>query len=201
MCPKSYVWFACAVFVAGGGTVSAQADKKLEAFIASCDKRVADHPYFSKVTMLKWTKNPPFVFYIERPPKDDKTYQRMIVNSYMPFLDRLLKIFEREYATRLQLKRRGAAPGFAIAVLNSRGSYGNYAQAVQANSLHYSRSEPVPASAFRWTSIARTRRSFSVSREYSAARSTCKTAAGGWRRTSFASPPTSPRHWRSSPGT
>ena len=139
MCPKAYLWFACVLFVAGRGAVFAQGDEKLKAFISVCDKRVAGHPYFSKVTMLKWTKNPPFVFYLERPPKDDKNYERLIVNSYLPFLDRLLKIFEREYATRLKLERRGAAPGFAIAVLNSRGSYGNYAQAVRVDALHHFR--------------------------------------------------------------
>ncbi len=74
----------------------------LTTFRAGLDSKLAAHPFFSKITFAVVDRHPPFVFYLQRPEKDVKHYERQIVNSYLPFLLRLSKIFDREYTTPLK---------------------------------------------------------------------------------------------------
>lgn len=134
--------FACAAV----SCVAAQAtpDPRYAVFVKACDQRIAVHPFFKRITLLeKWTQDP-FVFYLERPPRDESGYLRKVVHSYLPFLTKLAAVFEKEYATPLKLSRDDNAAGFAIAVLASRGSYGNFAQAVRVSALHQSRAHYDP---------------------------------------------------------
>ena len=138
---------ACSFAAITSHDVCAQAqpeDQQFAAFVASCDKRLAaDKRFFERITLLK-TKKMPFIFYVQRPLRDEAAYQRKVVNSYLPFLVKLVEIFEREYATPLELARRQSTPGFAIVVLSSRGSYNNYAQAIQYADLHHARAHYDP---------------------------------------------------------
>jgi hypothetical protein len=76
------------------------------------------------------------VFLVERPRKADPSYVRRVVNAQVPFLRELLRVFEATYAQPLQLTRNATAPAFAIAILESRGSYDNYARVTKAPGLH-----------------------------------------------------------------
>jgi len=110
-----------------------------DAFVGRLEERLRKHPFFTKIDYDKETRHAPFVFFVERPRKADATYVRAIVNVQVPFMRELLRVFESTYAGPLELRRHDSAPAFAIAILNSRGSYDEYARATKAPGLHAAR--------------------------------------------------------------
>ncbi|MBK8100302.1 MAG: hypothetical protein IPK26_24640 [Planctomycetes bacterium] len=103
------------------------------------------HPFFANVDFTIDGSTAPYQFYIQRPAKDDPTYNRQITNGYLPFLKKLTELFTADYVTPLGLQRSPQAPAFAIAVLASAGNYRDYAQAVQDSGLHWARAHYTPS--------------------------------------------------------
>ncbi|HLQ36553.1 MAG TPA: hypothetical protein VK348_02040, partial [Planctomycetota bacterium] len=68
--------------------VAAQEQQVVD-FTARLTQALNHHPFFTKVAFSVDTAHPPFVFFVQRPGKDDPDYVRAIVNSYLPFLGRL----------------------------------------------------------------------------------------------------------------
>lgn len=139
---------AAALLLAGSVPLPAQdaagaVDPAAAATIAQLEQQLTTHPFFQRITLTK-VERPPFVFFVQRPPKDEALYERTIVNTYLPFLLELLDIWEREYAKPLGLPRRADAGLLAIAVLASKGSYSDYAQAVQQPGMHVMRAHYDP---------------------------------------------------------
>jgi hypothetical protein len=86
---------------------------------ANLDARLAGHPFFTRVTFSVVDRHPPFLFYLQRPPRDDAEYDRKIVNSILPFLQELTRQCEARYWKPAGLQRSADAPAFAVAVLDS----------------------------------------------------------------------------------
>ncbi len=128
-------------------TLTAQAapDPQVAAFLSRLEGKLEKHPFFTKVEFDKEDKHAPFVFYVQRPDKADPLYVRRVLNSQVPFLRELLRVFEATYVEPLLLQRHASAPAFAIAILSSRGSYDNYARATRSASLHRARAHYDPA--------------------------------------------------------
>lgn len=109
------------------------------AFQASMLGTMKSHPFFKNVDFKPETSYPPYLFYVQRPLKDDPDYYQLVVNSYLPFLAELRRIMEQEYFTPLALPQRQELPAFAIAVLASPGLYDDFARAVDNSFLHMAR--------------------------------------------------------------
>lgn len=125
-------------------TPAAQESETHEAFAARIEKTLAAHPFFRAVTYRRVPGHEPFVFFLQRPARDDAEYERRVINHHLPFLRKLHDLFETLYVQPAGLRRRADAPGFAIAILHSAGDYNNYAQAVGKQGLHISRAHYNP---------------------------------------------------------
>lgn len=101
------------------------------------------HPYFRLIGFNTYERLG-FLFVVERPGVPDEMYVQKVVNHQLPFLNELRRIFEEEYAEPAGLERRRDAALYAIAILKSRGSYDDYAQAVGRHALHDSRAHYNP---------------------------------------------------------
>ncbi|MEQ1631511.1 MAG: hypothetical protein ABL997_04000 [Planctomycetota bacterium] len=114
-------------------------------FRAAMDERLKGHQFFSKISYTVDDSHPPFLFYIQRPPNDQKQYQALIVNQYLPFLKVLVEQWEELYVGPDRLIRDPAMPTYAIAVLDSAGSYMNFRQAINDPSLANARAHYTPS--------------------------------------------------------
>lgn len=121
-------------------------DDEFAAFIDATDARLAAHPFLGKISknLIKVTRHRPWVFYLKPPDGQDKEYEAKLVNSYLPFLTRLNRIFESNYTTGKGLTRRKEVPGYAIVVLHSKGDYLNYAQLLGDEALEWTRAHYDP---------------------------------------------------------
>lgn len=125
------------------GLITAPQDPKPPATDASwlkeLDRVVHNHPFFQKVDFSRNDAYPPLVFYLQKPPKDDREYVPRVVRGHVPFLLELLRVWEREYAQPLGLQRRDDMPVFGISVLSTAGFYTEYGRTVGDPSLDLSR--------------------------------------------------------------
>ncbi|MBI4603321.1 MAG: hypothetical protein HY721_15310, partial [Planctomycetes bacterium] len=95
------------------------------------EKLHTQHDYFKKVDFFM-AADLPFVFYVQRPPKDDPKYKDEIVAKFGPILRELRKLFEKEYATPLGLRRQLQPELYRMAILSTPGDYvENYARAMR----------------------------------------------------------------------
>lgn len=101
--------------------------------------KLAKHDFFRRVDFEIVSDYPPFLFVVERPKKDDPEYAMRTVRVFVSFLRTLHDVFEKEYAHPLQLERRPDVTTYTIAILASKGSYRDYAQAVQSYGLEFAR--------------------------------------------------------------
>ena len=71
-----------------------------------------------------------FVFFIQH--KDGVPfYERKLIGDYLPQLEKLEKSFQKGYAGRLKLSRHEDRPGYAVAILSSKGAYINFQEGHQ----------------------------------------------------------------------
>ncbi len=134
----------CVPLLALAALLPAQ-DDPVAAFRARLDGALRQHPFFAKVDFTIDASRPPYLFYIQRPAKDDPEYVLKMINSYLPFIDELRSVFDKEYAGPLSLQRSADAPCFAIAILASAGSYADFSKAVGDRALHWARAHYDPA--------------------------------------------------------
>ncbi|MEM7201754.1 MAG: hypothetical protein AAF628_15915 [Planctomycetota bacterium] len=95
------------------------------------------HPFFTKV-LCEIEQRDEFVFVLHQPSKADPKHNVKIINWFFPHLRELHDIFLQEYIQPLGLERTDGRDSFRIAVLNSKGAYADYAQAMK-EALHWTR--------------------------------------------------------------
>lgn len=90
------------------------------------EKLIERHPYFSRVGLDLVEERPPFLFLVQRPPKEEPGYAERIAAENEAILAPTLAAFEARLATPFGLDRRADEPLLVVAVLPSAGDFDNY---------------------------------------------------------------------------
>ncbi|MCU0864815.1 MAG: hypothetical protein MUC36_13585 [Planctomycetes bacterium] len=120
------------------------AQSDFAAFRARIDQRLKEHAFFSRIKFTT-IERPPFVFLVQRAAGDVEGYEASIVNGYIPFVTELERLFKADYVTPNGLAPAAEAGGYAIAVLDSAGSYLNFRTAIGDPSLANARAHYTPS--------------------------------------------------------
>jgi hypothetical protein len=149
---KHLLHLAAAVVAAIASPAAARGqDPAVDKFVAATDRRLAEHPFLGRLKLIKVLKHSPIVFYLKPPDGEDRQYEAKVVNTYLPFLKGVQRVFEAQYAGPAGLRRKPEAPAFAIVVLHSRGDYLNFAQQLDDPSMHWLRAHYDPKLQFAVT--------------------------------------------------
>lgn len=133
--PRSISCLVCALLAA------ATAAQDFAAFKSGIESRLRAHPFFARVTTVL-VERPPFLFCVEQAPDGDADHPKAIAHGYLPYLQVLAEVFDKEYRGPAALTT-GAA-GYALAVLSSEGRYLDFRTAVDAPSLQFARAHYDP---------------------------------------------------------
>ena len=108
-------------------------------FVHRLESRLAKHAFFSRIGYQKDDSHPPFVFFVQDPPKAQEGYHRKVVERLQPHLEALRQEFERSYVQPMTLVRRPDHGAYAVIVLASGGDRANYVQ-LSGGTGHYASS-------------------------------------------------------------
>ena len=97
-----------------------------ERFMAIQAKRIARHPYFSKVAFEKTTPKEGYVFFVQKSPIASPDHVTKIASNMLPWFEELEKLFVERYVTPNGIERSHGGAPHVIYVLTSRGDYDNY---------------------------------------------------------------------------
>lgn len=89
-------------------------------------KRIARHPYFSKVAFEKITPKEGYIFYIQRGSITAPDGVPKVVADLLPWFEELEQTFINRYVKPNDLERAHGGVPHTIYVLTSRGDYDNY---------------------------------------------------------------------------
>lgn len=90
------------------------------------DKRMAQHKFFSKVTLTVDTSVPPFLIFVQKPSFDDPNYATSLVQLFAPYLKKVAAVFDERVAKPSGATRRVNQPFTPIVILASPGDFDNY---------------------------------------------------------------------------
>lgn len=97
-----------------------------ERFMGIQAKRIARHPYFSKVVFEKVTPKEGYVFYVQRGAIASPDGVPKVVGELLPWFAELEKLFIERYVQPNALERAHGGAPHTTYVLTSRGDYDNY---------------------------------------------------------------------------
>lgn len=102
-----------------------QADPR-ELVLHNLRKQIAKTSYFSKISWTEDRGYPPFVFYVQKPAKEDPAYAANVARFYGPWLQKLERVYDASYVKPLALTRRDDYPVFVVCILASPGDLENF---------------------------------------------------------------------------
>jgi hypothetical protein len=89
-------------------------------------RKLAAHPFFSKIELGECADFPPLLFLVQRPPKAEPGWERKAAESFAPWLLKAIALFEKELAGALPEARREGHAFLPIALLCSDGDFANF---------------------------------------------------------------------------
>ena len=90
------------------------------------EKRMAQHKFFSKVTLTLDTSVPPYMIFVQKPSFEDPNYAPSVVQLFAPYLTKVAAIFDERVAKPSGAVRRADHPLTPIVILASPGDFDNY---------------------------------------------------------------------------
>jgi hypothetical protein len=90
------------------------------------EKKLATHPFFSKIELERVESHPPYLFLVQKPPRPDARRAETLAVLYTSIFDPVLERFEREVAEPSGLQQRADRERFTVVILASQGDFSNY---------------------------------------------------------------------------
>lgn len=91
--------------------------------------RISKHPYLRTLLYERVDKYPPFVFFIQKPPRAEASFVAANLAPYPKWMQRLELLFRTEYVEPLKLTTRAQPHSYGVFVLASSGDYLNFIEA------------------------------------------------------------------------